>query len=312
MKRRCCLAGAGGHEDDRHSAGPLAAAHQLGQLEAVHLGHLHVEKRKRDVVDEQELERLGPDRASDISSPRCRSAASARRFSSRSSTSRHLIRGNIAPSKSSGPPARLAGTQAPAGAAAISAKSSTRSTGRRSSAESIMSRGLRRLRLLHDRQPARIVHGREPLGAVLVRARQNDAEQTLAVDSAPPTRTARRSRAASDAPGRRPTAPVAVPRRPAGGSRAGAKYTVPGITGSLSSASRTGERALRARTRPPAGSAGPAADAARRTPRPRIRRAAPAAARTAPARRRPMRRSRPPRCRAVLVRRASSRRSRLW
>ena len=33
-------------------------AHQLGELEAVHARHLHVEQRKRDVVLEQKLERL--------------------------------------------------------------------------------------------------------------------------------------------------------------------------------------------------------------------------------------------------------------
>ena len=37
----------------------LAAAHQLGELEAVHVRHLHVEKRQRDVVHQQQLERFG-------------------------------------------------------------------------------------------------------------------------------------------------------------------------------------------------------------------------------------------------------------
>jgi hypothetical protein len=36
----------------------FGAAHQLGELEAVHHRHLHVEQRERDVVHEQELERL--------------------------------------------------------------------------------------------------------------------------------------------------------------------------------------------------------------------------------------------------------------
>ena len=34
-------------------------AHQLGQLEPVHLRHLHVDDRERDVVGEEHLERLG-------------------------------------------------------------------------------------------------------------------------------------------------------------------------------------------------------------------------------------------------------------
>ena len=39
---------------------PLRPAHQLRELEAVHLRHLHVDERERHLVDEQELERLGP------------------------------------------------------------------------------------------------------------------------------------------------------------------------------------------------------------------------------------------------------------
>jgi hypothetical protein len=50
------LARARGDENDRDVAGTLATAHQLGQLQSVHLGHLHVEKGEREVMDEQELE----------------------------------------------------------------------------------------------------------------------------------------------------------------------------------------------------------------------------------------------------------------
>jgi hypothetical protein len=39
------VGGHGGEEDDRHPARALCAAHQLGQLEAVHARHLHVEQR---------------------------------------------------------------------------------------------------------------------------------------------------------------------------------------------------------------------------------------------------------------------------
>ena len=59
LEHAVLVARAGGDEDDRHVARALAAAHQLGQLEAVHLRHLHVEQRQRDVVHEQQLERLG-------------------------------------------------------------------------------------------------------------------------------------------------------------------------------------------------------------------------------------------------------------
>ena len=54
------LAGAGGDENDRYMARTLAAAHELGELEAVHVGHLHIEKGEREVMDEQELESLRP------------------------------------------------------------------------------------------------------------------------------------------------------------------------------------------------------------------------------------------------------------
>jgi hypothetical protein len=45
-------------------AGALGAAHQLGQLEAVHFRHVHVEQNQRHVVAEEQIERLrsGPRR----------------------------------------------------------------------------------------------------------------------------------------------------------------------------------------------------------------------------------------------------------
>ena len=49
---------AGGEEDDRDVLGALHPPHQLGQLEAVHLGHLDVEDGQRHLVNEQQLERL--------------------------------------------------------------------------------------------------------------------------------------------------------------------------------------------------------------------------------------------------------------
>ena len=49
---------AGRHEDDRNAPRAFVAAHQLGQLEAVHAGHLHVDQRQRHVVLKQKLERL--------------------------------------------------------------------------------------------------------------------------------------------------------------------------------------------------------------------------------------------------------------
>lgn len=37
----------------------FAAAHELGELEAVHLRHLHVDERERHVVLQQQLQRFG-------------------------------------------------------------------------------------------------------------------------------------------------------------------------------------------------------------------------------------------------------------
>ena len=38
------ITGSGSHEDDRHVLGSLDPAHHLGEIEAVHLGHLHVKQ----------------------------------------------------------------------------------------------------------------------------------------------------------------------------------------------------------------------------------------------------------------------------
>ena len=50
---------AGGDEDQRHVTRALAVAHPLGQLEAVHAGHLHVDNRQRHFVGEQQVECVG-------------------------------------------------------------------------------------------------------------------------------------------------------------------------------------------------------------------------------------------------------------
>ena len=52
------LAAGGADEDDRDVPRALGAAHQLGQLEAVHAGHLHVEDRQRELVLQQQRQRL--------------------------------------------------------------------------------------------------------------------------------------------------------------------------------------------------------------------------------------------------------------
>ncbi len=49
---------AGGHEDDGDAPRAFGPAHQLGELEAVHVGHLHIEDGERELVLEQQLERL--------------------------------------------------------------------------------------------------------------------------------------------------------------------------------------------------------------------------------------------------------------
>ena len=46
------------HEDDRDRARAFRPAHQLGELEAVHSGHAHVDQSERDLMHEQQLERL--------------------------------------------------------------------------------------------------------------------------------------------------------------------------------------------------------------------------------------------------------------
>ncbi len=51
---------AGRHEDDRHVPSALGTAHQLGQLEAIHLGHLHVDQRQGKLVLQHQLQRFAP------------------------------------------------------------------------------------------------------------------------------------------------------------------------------------------------------------------------------------------------------------
>jgi hypothetical protein len=45
-------------ENDGNVAAALVAAHQFGELEAVHLRHLNVDQRQRDVVTEDHFKRL--------------------------------------------------------------------------------------------------------------------------------------------------------------------------------------------------------------------------------------------------------------
>jgi hypothetical protein len=49
---------AGRDKDDRDVTSSFAAPHEFGQLESVHARHLNVEKRKRNVMNEQKLQRL--------------------------------------------------------------------------------------------------------------------------------------------------------------------------------------------------------------------------------------------------------------
>jgi hypothetical protein len=58
-KHALVVARARSHENDGHVPRPLAASHQLRQLEAVYLGHLDVHDRKRDIMNQEEIERLG-------------------------------------------------------------------------------------------------------------------------------------------------------------------------------------------------------------------------------------------------------------
>ena len=58
-KHALLIARARGDEDDRHVLRALGAAHELGELEAVHLGHLHVEQREAERRGRAQLERFG-------------------------------------------------------------------------------------------------------------------------------------------------------------------------------------------------------------------------------------------------------------
>src|SRR3569623_1705968 len=53
------IALAGGDKNERHMAAAIAAAHQFGVFEAIHVGHQHIEERERDVMDQQQLQRFG-------------------------------------------------------------------------------------------------------------------------------------------------------------------------------------------------------------------------------------------------------------
>lgn len=48
----------GRNENDRDMARALAAAHELGEFEAVHGRHLHIEQRERDIMLQQYFQRL--------------------------------------------------------------------------------------------------------------------------------------------------------------------------------------------------------------------------------------------------------------
>jgi hypothetical protein len=47
-------------KNDRNVTGSFVASHEFGELESVHARHLDVEKRKRNGVNEQNLQRLLP------------------------------------------------------------------------------------------------------------------------------------------------------------------------------------------------------------------------------------------------------------
>src|ERR1700722_20531745 len=48
----------GGEKDDGDPAGSLRSPHEFGEVVAVHLGHLYVENGERDVLLQQQLQRL--------------------------------------------------------------------------------------------------------------------------------------------------------------------------------------------------------------------------------------------------------------
>ena len=55
LKHTLVVARPGGDEDDRHASCALGAPHQFGEFKTVHPGHLHVEQRQTDVVNEQQF-----------------------------------------------------------------------------------------------------------------------------------------------------------------------------------------------------------------------------------------------------------------
>jgi hypothetical protein len=58
LERARALLGGRRDEDDRDVPGALRPAHQLGQLEAAHAGHVDVDESEGEVVDQERLERL--------------------------------------------------------------------------------------------------------------------------------------------------------------------------------------------------------------------------------------------------------------
>src|SRR3569833_3445758 len=50
------LARAGGDKNERHMAAAIAAAHQFGEFEAIHVGHLHIKKHKHNNKKQQQLQ----------------------------------------------------------------------------------------------------------------------------------------------------------------------------------------------------------------------------------------------------------------
>ena len=58
LEQPVLIARSGRDEHDGDVPRALGAPHQLRELEAVQLRHLHVDERERDVVDQKQLERL--------------------------------------------------------------------------------------------------------------------------------------------------------------------------------------------------------------------------------------------------------------
>ena len=242
------LRGVGGDEDDRHVTGALGAAHQLGELEAVHRrASARRAARARRLVPKQQLERFGcrstPKQAHPglVEQARPGPRGSPARSSTAAPNARYR-RGVDRPRAgwsltSCQPPSTSPVRERVSHGLAVSAMacgaSASAACGMSGTAPSLASctQVVATLASRIAADPRRRRRWRRTA------VRRPPARRT----PRPPSRTARRSTAANSAPGRRPTARGFRRSRAADDSRAGRRRRWPGRAGILSSASQTSQ-----------------------------------------------------------------------